>query len=319
MGSDSKIEWCHHTFNPWRGCTKVSDGCKFCYAETLSARNPAVLGGWGPKGLRSLASEGYWRQPFAWDKEAAAAGERHRVFCMSLGDVFEGDETMPAESRAPVWNARIRLFEVVMATANLDWLLLTKRTENVPIVLAKLLNHCSRAHPDHAFSRWLENWFVGQPPANVWVGTSIEDQKTADERVPHLLQIPAAVRFLSCEPMLGEIDLRKVRPMVAPINWVICGGESGPHARPMNPEWARSLRDQCVDAGVPFLFKQWGEWSPCATMREHSLARTRVSPDGTALYRIGKKAAGRLLDGREWNEYPAGEGQALSLHPEGSR
>jgi len=300
MAENSAIEWTHHTFNPWRGCTKVSDGCKYCYADTLSKRNPQSLGIWGPQGTRVVAAESYWKQPIKWNKDAEKAGERRRVFCASLADVFEGPETMPAESWGPVQAARLRLMELIDSTPWLDWLLLTKRPENVYPFLREELNSASF-------------------PPNVWLGVSVENQEQADKRIPVLMNTPAAVRFLSCEPLLGPIDFRKV-PSFNRIGldlrgwWVIVGGESGSNARPMHPDWARSIRDQCQAAGVPFFFKQWGEWAPwglhcCDFLSQFNgdQARARFSEATTTHYihyRVGKKAAGRLLDGREWSEYP---------------
>lgn len=165
MGQDSKIEWTHHTFNPWRGCTKVSDGCKHCYAETMSKRNPSVLGVWGPRGRRVVAAESYWRQPLAWNCDAEQAGERRRVFCASLADVFEGPETMPAESWPVVEAARARLWRLIEVTPWLDWLLLTKRPVNA-------------AQNSYVPITWWERW-----PDNVWIGTSVENQAAADERI----------------------------------------------------------------------------------------------------------------------------------------
>lgn len=322
MAESTKIEWCDHTFNPWRGCTKVSEGCKFCYAEKLSERNPSTLGIWGPKGHRSMAAEAYWRQPLKWNHSAACAEfnresdyHRPRVFCASLADVFEGDATMPATDVENVRAARDRLFGLIEATPNLDWLLLTKRPENVMMMTP-------------------ESWREGLP-MNVWLGTSCEDQKTADERIPHLLAVPASVRFLSCEPLLGPIDLHQylhtAKPAIAcgrnfeiskidittrEIHWVIVGGESGPNARPMHPDWARLLRDQCAAASVPFLFKQWGEWVSEHHEAAHPLgwcnssaAFVTLTDDGLDyigeyMFRVGKYRASRLLDGVEHNGYP---------------
>lgn len=318
VGKDSAIEWTSHTFNPWRGCTKVSEGCKNCYAETLSARNPKTLGVWGPKGSRVMASESYWRQPLTWNAAAQAFGERRRVFCASLADVFEGRETMPAEAWPEVLLARERLWYLIEETPHLDWLLLTKRPENIQA---------------NVFPLWWEQGF----PANVWVGTSCENQEAADQRIPHLLRVPAQVRFLSCEPLIGPISLHQATPCNGyycdesvghidcrywrdHLHWVIVGGESGTNARPMHPDWARSLRDQCQSAaGVPFFFKQHGEWvSGRAGLTDgdwHKVTGKErfqfVNPPGanhqtpyTPVYKVGKKAAGRLLDGREWNEFP---------------
>lgn len=310
MGEKTGIEWCSHTFNPWRGCTKVSDGCKNCYAEQMSGRNPRTLGKWGPLGERVIAAESYWKMPHKWNRESQAAGERRRVFCASLADVFEDSTTMPAESWLAVCKARERLFRLIEETANLDWLLLTKRPQNVMWHFGSM-------------------WWGGRIPANVWIGTSVEDQKTADERMPHLLRIPAAVRFLSCEPLLSPIDFSDHDNGVGGpfswldlgIHWTIAGGESGPGARPMHPDWARSLRDQCAEAAVPFLFKQWGEWAPHRPVAGGDLGgdirsgkvqhfRAVGELDGhfrkgdCYIARVGKKRASRLLDGVLHDGYP---------------
>jgi protein gp37 len=289
MGSNSKIEWCDCTFNPWRGCTKVSDGCKNCYALALSKRNPKVLGIWGPSGTRVSASESYWKDPETWDAAAAKAGERHRVFCASMGDVFE-DHPMRDKPRAQLW-------DLIRRTPNLDWLLLTKRPRNIMRMIP-------------------QDWAQGGLPANVWAGTSVEDQSTADERIPHLLAVPARVRFLSCEPLLGLIDLAQAGAIEsagpdwagynALIDWVICGGESGNKARPMHPNWARSLRDQCQEAAVPYFFKQHGEWLPLGSADEASqYPRARmIEGDNVRWVAVGKGVAGRMLDGQEWDEFP---------------
>jgi protein gp37 len=300
------------TFNPWRGCTKVSAGCKNCYAETLSGRNPKTLGVWGPGGTRVVAAESYWRQPLKWDAAAKAAGERHRVFCASLADVFEDWEGVVAQASGDtlyvydegfalldgrndiVWRAggwsnncnryipgrpltmddvRGRLFALIEQTPHLDWLLLTKRPENVLRMThdawcKPVPGHVSQNEGDGRHWHW---------PPNVWLGTSVEDQKAADERIPHLLSTPAAVRFLSAEPLLGPVDLsrwldnpvvaghpawRNVpdRPSVADpmLHWVIVGGESGPGARGCDIEWVRGLVRQCKVAGVPVFVKQLG-------------------------------------------------------------
>lgn len=384
MGANSKIEWTHHTFNPWRGCTKVSAGCANCYAETLSGRNHGTLGVWGPNGTRVIASESMWRQPLKWDREAGErfanwqlavqtcvseydsvdSYERPRVFCASLADVFE-DWTGPiADSRGLLghvylsdgaWgfgpdyvssgytetsntrmltmqDVRARLFALIDATPNLDWLLLTKRPENIAKMMPKPAF-------DHAgWNGTLDGYWhqMGKPRPNLWLGVSCENQQAADERIPHLLRVPAKVRFLSCEPLLGPVDLH-ARPewfwKSAGIHWVIVGGESGPGARPMHPHWARSLRDQCQAAGVPFHFKQWGEWFPSSMYDLDSQLpamtgrkEVYVGPNGqvvgtaspfehgcpcstppgfVSMVHVGKKAAGRLLDGRTWDELPA--------------
>lgn len=333
MGQNSAIEWTHHTFNPWRGCTKVSPGCAHCYAETLSKRNPSVLGIWGDAGTRVVAAESYWREPWKWNTAARCletfdcnAGDhadccpqrpehRPRVFCASLADVFEDREELD--------RPRVRLLQVIRATPNLDWLLLTKRPQNVRHLLGRAWN-VSPSVPGSPIAELCDEWLSGRPPANVWLGTSVEDQQRADERIPELLKVPAAVRFLSIEPLLGPVNLLAInddtpemwdalhgwKPYVGPegvntsrIDWVIVGGESGPQARPMHPQWARSIRDQCQAAGVPFFFKQWGEFVPAGQLPQTGINELRSEPDETII-RVGKKAAGRLLDGREWNEFP---------------
>jgi protein gp37 len=256
MGETTGIAWCDHTFNPWRGCTKVSAGCEHCYAETLSKRNPEVLGSWGPAGSRSIGSESYWRQPEKWNRAAERAGIRRRVFCLSLGDVFEDRPELVAP--------RSRLFDLISDTPHLDWLLLTKRPENI-------IRLADAAAPTG----------FGAPAANLWMGVSVEDQATADERIPLLLQTPAALRFVSYEPALGPVSFRPwlgtecthedahVEPDTNAVvcrrcedadllDWLIVGGESGPGARPFDVAWARSAQDQCKAAGVAFFFKQAG-------------------------------------------------------------
>ena len=256
MAENSKIQWTTHTFNPWRGCTKVSEGCANCYAETMSGRNPAVLGVWGKNGTRVVAAESYWREPVKWNRDAERTGVRARVFCASLADVFEGPETMPEselnEVRSSlvahlgndrIAHARERLFQLIDDTPHLDWLLVTKRPENVMPL----------------YGNWL-HWTGRRPfPANVWIGASVENQKRADERMPVLCRIPARVRFVSAEPLLGALDLRPWIDRERGANWVIVGGESGHGAREFNTDWARVLRDQCGDAGVPFFMKQTGQ------------------------------------------------------------
>lgn len=306
MGENSKIEWCDHTFNPWVGCTKVSPACDHCYAEGWAKRagQPEL---WS--GERRRTSANTWVGPFKWNRKAADEGRRARVFCASLADVF--DNQAPEGWRHDLW----RLIE---KTPHLDWLLLTKRPQNI----RKMLPNFPGTKP------WGDGW------DNVWLGTTAENQPEAVRRITHLLNVPARVHFLSCEPLLGPLDLSGLWeqcpvhdfhsgfcigpcPHRQKIAWVICGGESGPGARPMHPDWAKSLRDQCADAGVPFLFKQWGDWAPPDVMTEDGNAQLRfprkavgrpelihVFPDRTNMGRIGKKAAGRLLDYREHNDIP---------------
>jgi protein gp37 len=248
MGTDSLIEWTDHTFNPWRGCTKVSDGCKFCYAEKTSKRNPSVLGIWGPNGTRAIAAESYWNLPEQWNRAAQKLGQRHKVFCASLADVFEGDDTMPAESIGAVHAARIRLFDLIYRTKNLDWLLLTKRPEKIMDIVG------GDSGAGLEFFRMQRN---------IWLGTSVEDQRVIS-RIDHLLAIPAIVKWLSIEPLIGPVSLPEefLQPDFADDDdratkrWVIVGCESGAGRRPMDLNWLFDLRDQCANYGVPFFIKQ---------------------------------------------------------------
>jgi protein gp37 len=318
MAANTKIEWAHDTFNPWTGCAKVSPACQHCYAEGF-ARFPHI-GTWGASGARMRTSDANWKKPLAWDRQAEAAGTRRRVFCASLADVFE--------DRADLDPMRADLWRLIKQTPSLDWLLLTKRPARMASWAAE------------------HGW-----PENAWAGTTVEDQRRADERIPALLQVPARVRFLSMEPLLGPVDLSgylserwqaeesacgcPVGPLddeasvhmdpncaprcricgyamggvpAVPLHWVIAGGESGPNARPMHPEWVRSLRDQCIQADVPFHFKQWGEWAPDCLCGKSGVCRTTPRPAGTypggVMFRCGKHRAGRLLDGRAWDEVP---------------
>lgn len=282
--TNTKIEWADHTFNPWVGCAKVSPGCAHCYAETLMDHRLGKAR-WGKGQPRVRTSEANWKQPVKWNKETERTGTRPRVFCASLSDWL--DDEVPAE-----W--LYDLLALIHKTPNLIWLLLTKRPENFERRLKAAAAQCTIDPLDitDRIHSWLDarrEW--SRIPENVWIGASVEDQARADERIPRLLEIPARVRFLSCEPLLGPVDLIGSKWTVSTdepnpkIGWVIAGGESGFGARIMRPEWARSLRDQCVAAGVPFHFKQWGEHD-CRTIR------------------MGKGLAGRELDGRTWDQLP---------------
>lgn len=264
MGKDSRIEWTDHTFNPWWGCTKVSAACTNCYAEAWAKRVGARV--WGAEAGRRFFGESHWREPLRWDRDSRAAGERHRVFCASMADVFE--------DRRELDEWRAKLASLIAATPNLDWLLLTKRP-----------------HKAAAIAPWGEAW-----PSNVWLGTTVESQRWAEKRLPLLACVPARVRFLSCEPLLGPLQLQPW--LKTAVHWVITGGESGPRARPSDPAWFRALRDQCVAAGVPFHFKQWGDWAP-------STGWTNTPASAEAMVRVGKKKAGRVLDGRTWDQLPS--------------
>jgi protein gp37 len=271
MARDSKIEWTHHTFNPWWGCVKVSPACAHCYAESFAHRLGASL--WGRSAPRRFFGADYWRQPLRWDEHARLAGERRRVFCASMADLFE--------ARSDLHRWREQLWPLIESTPNLDWLLLTKRPQNI-----------------HRMAPWRDSW-----PPNVWLGTTAENQKHADLRIPRLLELPARVRFISAEPLLGPLTLRQW----AGIDWVIAGGESGHGARPTDPAWVRSLRDESKDAGVAFHFKQWGHWAPSIPAGARARQQLRLGPvpdHALTLYGLGKAAAGRLLDGRTWDEFP---------------
>lgn len=222
MGEASKIEWTDHTFNPWVGCQKVSPGCDHCYAEGWAKRSGLVQ--WGPHGERKRTSEANWRKPIKWAKDARNhLPHRQRVFCASLADVF--DNRVPTQWRAD-------LFALIEATPGLDWLLLTKRPENIRKML-----------PD--------DW--GNGYSNVWLGTTCEDQPHYDRRWPILRSVPARLRFISYEPALGP--LTTVTCEGSP-DWIICGGESGAGKRPFDPRWARVLSDECGMFGIPFFMKQ---------------------------------------------------------------
>lgn len=269
MGKNSKIEWTHHTFNPWWGCTRVSAACTHCYAEAWAKRVGKQV--WGPKAPRRFFGERHWSDPLKWNQEAADRGERARVFCASMADVFEAREDLK--------EAREKLWVLIHKTSQLDWLLLTKRPEQILQTVP-----------------WTAKW-----PENVWIGTTVEDQESAEKRLPYLAQIPAVVKFISAEPLLSELDVG--RWLGTSIDWVISGGESGPHARPSSPSWFRSLRTQCVQAKIPFHFKQWGDWAPGFNLAT-ACKSTRQAEDGTLMFRLGKKAAGRLLDGVPWDDLP---------------
>lgn len=295
------ISWTHYTFNPWIGCTKVSPACQNCYAERLASTR-MQLQVWGKDAPRKFQSDSYWHQPFAWNRAAERAGDRRRVFCGSMCDVME--------DRRGVDTARADLWKLIESTPWLDWLLLTKHPQN----LRKFLP-----------AAWLE-----EPRRNVWLGATVE---SADYlwRLEEVLTVPAPVHWISVEPMLGPLDLRRYlfhpdcdehegRCPALESGWflklVIAGGESGAKARPSAPQWFRDLRDQCIATGVPFFFKQWGEWAPANMSQQVHQHLTFVLPDGNTdafdwetpgrakMDRVGKKAAGRLLDGKLWDEVP---------------
>lgn len=308
MGRTTNISWCDHTFSPWWGCTQVSPGCTNCYAERDSKRWGMTI--WGPTASRRFFGDKHWNEPLAWNRAAERAGVRRRVFCGSMCDVLE--------DRDDLGDHRLRLYRLIEQTPSLDWLLLTKRVENVMDFIPELYKH-------------------GGWPANAWIGATAENQEMADRRVPQLLKVPAPVRFLSCEPLLGPIDLAQAGDNSCVewhenggIGWVIVGGESGPNARPTHPAWVRSLRNQCQEAEVPFFFKQWGEWIPDNQIIRHDkrhwprfahvkFGTLDINGDWTpdvypakfplihqeCVYWIGRANSGDMLDGQQWRQFPA--------------
>ncbi len=366
MAENTLISWATHTFNHVMGCTKVSPACAHCYAERdMDHRYGKVA--WGPSGTRVITSDEYWRKPLSWNRDAElTVGDgpifgnvpRPRVFCASLADVFEdwkgpilnskSEQLFWSHSRQPhesEWHwiperecagnetpvtmndVRASLFALIDATPNLDWLLLTKRTENIRRFWpsADLFD----SHSEHK-AYW----------PNVWLGTSVENQEYADKRIPELLKCRdlSSVLWLSCEPLLGALDLRSALWLEDQyfqyregdndrgIDWVVTGGESGPDARPSHPDWFRSLRDQCGAAGVPFHFKQWGEWvckyeasytgQPFGNRfgqlsidgkwygKTSDPSSNRFYGDEATMVRIGVKQSGRLLDGVLYDAFP---------------
>ncbi|MFN6996089.1 MAG: phage Gp37/Gp68 family protein [Aquincola tertiaricarbonis] len=334
MAETTEIAWCDATWSPWEGCQKVGPGCDHCYAE---ARNKRFAAGanWGPGAPRRRTVD--WSKPRLWNRAAGQAGRRMKVF-PSLCDPF--DNAVPVE-----W--RLAFFQLIAATPHLDWLLLTKRIGNVAGMLG--------------------DWKTVPLLPNIWLGATVVTQAEADRDIPKLLAVPARVRFLSVEPMLEQMDITpflwgkhaavdlvcqncprdadcecgyhtREALKLPSLSWVICGGESGPHARPMHPDWARSLRDQCHAAGVPFTFKQWGCWRAAAWFDGPDAdadagddfvdldrvghvflandGRTWDTNGGRLMYpplplghwclmvNEGKKAAGRVLDGRTHDEFP---------------
>jgi protein gp37 len=278
MGQNSSIEWTDDTFNGWWGCFKISPGCANCYAETFAKRTGRNI--WGPpQTTKRWRTKGPWEDIFRWDKGAKDEGVRRKVFCQSMSDFFEDHPQLPP------W--RKQALDIFGQLEWSDLLLLTKRPENViPMLIEAGLDP--------------EKWLAEHP--YVWIGTSMETP-AYKKRIEYLRQIPAAIRFLSLEPLLadlGQLDLTG-------IHWVIVGGESGPGARPMHPDWVRSIRDQCQAAGVAFFFKQWGEWAPDCLCLDKSICRQIPRPNPGkvgVMFRCGKKAAGRLLDGCEWSQFP---------------
>lgn len=358
MADKTGIEWTDATWNPIRGCTRVSEGCRNCYAEIVAARFSGPGQAYHGLATRSPARwtgdivvvERLLDQPLRWRRP-------RKVFANSMSDLFH--EKLARVDVARIWAhmvaAHWHTFQVLTKRPDRAYELLNdndfiyevetflNEIDGTTAQSLNLFDPTARRHDDWraAVPDPGETW----PIPNIWLGVSVENQATADERIPYLLETPAALRFLSCEPLLGGVDLNRIR--VDPlgialnaltglhetadggivvrtrkpwINWVIAGGESGPHARPMHPEWARTLRRQCAIRGVPFFFKQWGEWEPRdAWARDLSLTMRAIYADGSDVPHdavpqdaggqrfasIGKKRAGRLLDGLEHSEFPS--------------
>ena len=227
MAEKTEIAWCDSTFNPWIGCQKVSSGCDNCYAETLMDKRYHHVK-WGPHGERVRTSDANWNLPRRWAKVARLTGDRPKVFCSSLADVF--DNQAPEGARADLWG-------LIEDTPELDWLLLTKRPENILDMIPP-------------------KWDSGLP-RNIWMGTTAEDQPNYERRMKHLQRVPAAIHFISYEPAIGPLKVTGLYP-----SWIICGGESGHGYRAMPLEWPRDLRDQCRQLGIPFFFKQMAGKKP---------------------------------------------------------
>lgn len=307
MGKYSKIEWTDATWSPVTGCTPVSEGCQNCYARRMAYRLRGRCGYPEDEPFRVTMHLDRLDQPLKWKKP-------RMVFVCSMSDLFH-ENVEPTFIQDTFW--------VMEKAPQHIFMVLTKRPDN----MRKLL---------HVF-------YSGghELPKNIWLGVTAENQARADERIPILLQIPAAVRFVSVEPMLGPVDLsewiepegwycencqRELEPEEvtftethdirqggcgdyvgsppSQIDWIICGGETGPGARPMHPDWVRSLRDQCQDAGVPFFFKSWGDWKPIYTTGPEDEIVMSGPGHGIVMKKVDKKTAGRLLDGRTWDEFP---------------
>ena len=335
----TRIEWTEYSWNPVTGCTPISEGCQNCYAKRMANRLRGRCGYPADDPFKVTMHEDRLGEPLRWKKP-------RRVFVCSMGDLFHPDVPFDyitqvfdvmCSWRWPNKEAERIGDESLLEDPGHTYMVLTKRPERVQDWL-----------------QWLSEYWPGDSPVNVnlsaeghfgrhiWFGVTVENQQRADERIPILLQIPAAVRFVSVEPMLGLVDLastgalgctcpplegddgqieercsgqcvfyKNAADKMKRINWVICGGETGPGARPMHPDWVRSLRDQCQAAGVPFFFKQWGEYCspsqmPPDTFREWDIQHGTEIWDDEPRWRVGKKKAGRILDGETWDEMPEG-------------
>ncbi len=346
MADRTKIEWADATWNTIGGCTRVDEGCRNCYAEVMAARFNGP-GQWG-EGLARIVTSGgkadhRWTGKVTFRESALTQPLRWRkpryIFVNSTADTFH--ESVPDE-----WIDR--QFAVMAICPQHIFMLLTKRPERARAYtsdpglrhrIAMTIANVADLPPEKEFAAQMR--CNDMPLPNVWIGTSISDQASADLRIPQLLATPAAVRFVSAEPLLGPVEIKwalpdtrsadcprcgggcdatdlkcsscnALLPVILGLDLVIVGGESGPGARPMHLDWARRLRDQCVEAGVPLFFKQWGMWLHESAEEagrwnwDDADARKllHVWPDGTTSIRLRKIDAGRLLDGREWSEMP---------------
>lgn len=296
MGKETGIEWADSTWNPIRGCSRVSEGCRNCYAEGIAARFSGR--GHAYEGLATFKTigegtpeehveprwtgevrfiENHLRDPLKWKEPA-------KIFVNSMSDLFH-------PSVRDEWIADI--FDVMARAPQHTYLILTKRPDRMRDVLKAWADPQVSSTFEKAHS---QTW----PPRNWWFGVSVEDQETADHRIIVLAQTIAAVRWVSYEPALGPVNWSAFKRFMA-IDWLVAGGESGPRARPMNPQWAREARDICRQTGVPFFFKQWGEFLPGdQSNSDLESSHTRVGQ----FDRLGKHVSGSLLDGVEWKEYP---------------
>lgn len=300
MAQETGISWCDATWNPWWGCWPVSPGCALCYADREASRH-GYDQLWEKEGPRRTFGEKHWNEPRVWARNLPRKlGRRPRAFCASMADI--GEDHPVAERERP------KLWRLIESTPQLDWLLLTKRVDTA-------------AH-------WLpERWLAGGFPLNVWFGFSAEDQARYEERIVWAMALGAPITFCSYEPALGPVDFGLGPQCTAyRLDWIIAGGESAvpaKRARPSHPDWFRSARDQAISAGVPFHFKQWGEWAP-VPVRYAGSRPTRcvygeevhISDEEAAnglrqhlrnpatVHLIGRKSAGRHLDGRTWDEFP---------------
>ncbi|OBK22538.1 DUF5131 family protein [Mycobacterium asiaticum] len=342
MADKTGIEWTDSTWNPITGCTEVSTGCDHCYAKTFAERWRGTAGHYFENGFDVQLRPDKLSLPLRWKR-------RRRIFVNSMSDLFH--DQVPDDYIA-------RVFAVMALAEHHTFQVLTKRHARMRSLLSNeefqsevaynvlaLLTPSDDAHPFGELPSQIADVIDWWPIRNVWLGISAENQQWADIRIPALLDTPAAVRFVSAEPLLGPIDFGLIErsawqpDAITGIDWVIVGGESGPGARPMHPRWAESLQRQCETAAVPFLFKQWGEWTPMAPLDKNGRLDFRgchamtsdgnlygpgdlIWPDGprvgeayradfphhhpTSMYRVGKHKSGRELyhDGRTWDEYP---------------